>query len=95
MSLRKLSTELQFSEEASAEERRTVCQHALTSGREQGGRGQLQDLHSSIFPFDGFMEFHAMPLKLPGHFYLDSYRLLHGSFLLSVIQLLMRIIDSV
>lgn len=30
---KKLSTGLQFSKEASAEERRTVCQQALTSGR--------------------------------------------------------------
>lgn len=56
-----------------------VSTHLHLDG-EQSGRGQVQDLHGSIFSFDGFMEFHAMPLKLPGHFYLDSYRLLYGSF---------------
>lgn len=89
-----LSTELQFSEEASAEEPRSVCQHALTSGRGAEPLGQVQDLHASSFSFDGFMEFHAMPLKLLGHFYLDSYRLLYGSFLLPLVQL-SRILDPV
>lgn len=70
-----------------------VSRHLHLDG-EQSGRGQGQDLHGSLLPFDGFMEFHAMPLKLPGHFYLDSSRLLHGSFSLSIIQLLMRIGDS-
>lgn len=35
-----------------------------------------------------------MPLKLLGHFYLDSYRLLYGSFLPSLVQLLMTQLDS-
>lgn len=92
---KKLSTGLQLSKEASAEERRGVCQQALTSGRgAERPRPMPRFTRFRFFSFDGFMEFHAMPLKLPGHFYLDSSRLLHGSFLLSIIQLLMRIRDS-
>lgn len=67
---------MQLSEEASAEEPTAVCQHTLTSGPGEEQLGQVQDLHASSFSFDGFMEFHAMLLKLLGHFYLDSSRLL-------------------